>query len=135
MSWALACVDRAARLEQADLEHLARVVPLVHRRVDVQALVALEPDERRVQAAREDLGELRLADAGLPFEEHGPAELQAEEHGRRERALGDVAALPERRNDRVGGVEIRWFGHAASVRGHPPRAARAAGVSSWRARP
>jgi hypothetical protein len=35
----------AARLEQADLEHLARIVPLVDGGVDVEALVALEPDQ------------------------------------------------------------------------------------------
>ena len=42
----------AARLEQPDLEHLARVVPLVDGRVDVEALVALEPDQRRARATR-----------------------------------------------------------------------------------
>ena len=47
-------VGLAARLEQPDLEHLARVVPLVDRGVDVEPLVALEPDQpvRRAIAAR-----------------------------------------------------------------------------------
>ena len=56
-------VDLAARLEQPDLEHLARVVPLVDGGVDVQALVALEPDQPRAEGRREDLRELGLADA------------------------------------------------------------------------
>ena len=80
MSWAVACVGLAARLEQPDLEHLARVVPLVDRGVDVQALVALEPDEPRAEARREDLGELGLADAGLALEQQRPAELEGQEH-------------------------------------------------------
>ena len=88
-------IDLAARLEQPDLEHLARVVPLVHRRVDVEALVALEPDQPRAEARREDLRELRLADAGLALEQQRPAELEGQEHRRRERPVGDVAALAE----------------------------------------
>ena len=77
----------AARLEQPDLEHLARVVPLVDGRVDVQALVALEPDQPGAERRGEDLGELGLADAGLAFEEQRATELERQEDGRR-RASG-----------------------------------------------
>ena len=87
MSWAVAAVGLAAGLEQPDLEHLARVVPLVDGRVDVEALVALEPDEPRAEARREDLGELRLADAGLALEEQRTAELERQEDGRGERSV------------------------------------------------
>ena len=73
MSWAFAARRLAARLEQPDLEHLARVVPLVDRGVDVEALVALEPDQPRAEARREDLGELGLADARLALEEERAA--------------------------------------------------------------
>ena len=92
MSCAVALFCVAARFEQPDLEHLARVVPLVDRRVDVEALVALEADEPGTERRGEDLGELRLADAGLAFEEQRAAELEREEDGRRERAVGDVVA-------------------------------------------
>ena len=85
----------AARLQQPDLEHLARVVPLVDRGVDVEALVALEADEPGAEARGEDLGELRLADAGLALEEQRPAELQRQEDRRRERPVGDVVAAAE----------------------------------------
>ena len=85
----------AARLQQPDLEHLARVVPLVDRGVDVEALVALEPDEPRAERRGEDLGELGLADAGLALEQQRPAELERQEDRRRERAVGDVVALAE----------------------------------------
>ena len=80
----------AARLQQPDLEHLARVVPLVDGRVDVQPLVALEPDQLRAERRREDLGELGLADPGLALEQQRAAQLQREEDGRRERSVGDV---------------------------------------------
>ena len=41
-------------------------------------------------ARGEHLGDLGLADAGLAFEEQRPAELEREEHRRREAALRDV---------------------------------------------
>ena len=62
-------VDSAGHLEGAQVEHLARVVPLVDRRARVETLVALEPDERRVEDRREDLGDLGLADARFALEE------------------------------------------------------------------
>ena len=95
MSCAVALVGVAARLEQPDLEHLARVVPLVDRRVDVEALVALEADQPGPERRGEHLGELRLADAGLTLEQQRPSELEREEDGRRERAVGDVVAAAE----------------------------------------
>ena len=88
-------VGLAAGLEQPDLEHLARVVPLVDRRVDVQALVALEADEPRAEGRREDLGELGLADAGLALQEQRTPELEGQEHRGHERAVGDVVAAAE----------------------------------------
>ncbi len=76
MSWAVASVGRAARLQQPDLEHLARVVPLVDGGVDVEALVALEADQRRAERRGQDLGHLGLAHAGLALEEQRAAELR-----------------------------------------------------------
>ena len=105
MSWARGVLGLAPRLEQPDLQHLPRVVPLVDGGVDVQALVALEPDEPRVERGGEHLGELGLADPGLAFEEQRPLELEGEEDGRRERAVGDVVAAAEvlgQRFDRAG---------------------------------
>jgi hypothetical protein len=98
-------VGLAASLEQPNLEHLARVVPLVDRGVDVEALVALEADEPRPEGGREDLRELRLADAGLALEEQRPPQLEPEEDRRRDRAVGDVAAFAEGGGDRVGGCQ------------------------------
>ena len=47
----LAAVVHALRLGQADLDHLAGVVPLVDRRGDVEALVALQADQRPLRAS------------------------------------------------------------------------------------
>src|SRR5215203_1787070 len=63
----------------ADVEELARVVPLVDSLVDVYALVALQADERRLEDAGENLGDLGFADTRLAFEEQRPSELEGEE--------------------------------------------------------
>ena len=65
----LATVVDALCLRQANLDHLARIVPLVHSGGYVEAFIALEPDQRPVQRLGEDLGNLRLADARLAFEQ------------------------------------------------------------------
>ena len=98
-------IDLAARLQQPDLEHLAGVVPLIDRRVDVQPLVALEPDQPRPEAGGEHLRQLRFPDAGLALDKERPLELQREEHGRDERAVRDVVVGAERRLDRLDGVQ------------------------------
>ena len=64
----LASVD-VARLGQPDAQQLARVVPLVERLAGVDALVALQPVQRRVQHAGQRLGRLRLADARLALQQ------------------------------------------------------------------
>ena len=108
----------ATGLEQADLEHLPRVVPLVDRGVDVEALVALQPDEARPEAGGEHLRELGLADARLAFEQQRTAKLQRQEHGRRKRPVRDVVpsaevvldALDRLRADRPVRAIARGFG-------------------------
>ena len=62
-------IDPAARLEDAQLEQLPRIVPLVDRVADVQPLVALQADEIGPEGGRRGRGQRRLADAGFPFEE------------------------------------------------------------------
>ena len=122
----------AARLEQPDLEHLARVVPLVDRGVDVEALVALEPDERRPEAGRKDLGQLRLADAGLAFEQQRAPELERQEDRRRERAVRDVVALAEVVGQRLDGAGAGGPGVAV---GHRTGIYTPSGELTRRARP
>jgi hypothetical protein len=69
------------RFSHADRRHLALHVPLVHRARDVEAFVALQPDQLAPEPARERLGELGLADAGFAFEEQGDVPVRA--RGRR----------------------------------------------------
>ena len=75
---------------QPDLDHLARIIPLVHGRGRVEALVALQPDQRLAESRRQHLRDLGLAHAGLAFEEQRPLQLEREEHGGREPAVGDI---------------------------------------------
>ena len=85
-----------ALLRGADVQELARVVPLVDGVRDVEALVALEPNQARVESSRERLRGLGLADAGLTFEEHRLLEREPEEQRRREAAIGEVVRPAER---------------------------------------
>jgi hypothetical protein len=108
----------AARLEQPDLEHLARVVPLVHGGVDVEALVALQADQLRVEAGRKDLRQFGLSDPGLALEEQRSTELEREEDGGREGPVRDVVVRPELVLDRLDGAGARRSPVAVSHR--PP---------------
>ncbi len=85
-------VDHAFGLRQPDRHHLRGVVPLVDGRGDVQPLVALQPDQLAAERSGEHLGDLRLADPRLSFQQDGPTHLEGEEHDGRQRAVGDVIA-------------------------------------------
>ncbi len=91
----------AARFEQADLEDLPRVVPLVDRALEIEALVALEPDQRAIEHRGQHLGDLGLADAGLALEEERLAETQREEHRGGETAIRHVVRGPQPLRDFV----------------------------------
>ncbi len=57
----------------AEVQELARVVPLVERLGDVETLEALQTQELRSAPARQGLGHLGLAHAGLAFQEQRTA--------------------------------------------------------------
>ena len=78
-------IERVRALEQADLEDLPRIVPLVHGVADVEAFVALQPDQLRAEHGRQHLRDLGLADARLAFEEERPLKLEREKHRHRQR--------------------------------------------------
>ena len=110
-------VGLAARLEQPDLEHLARVVPLVDGGVDVEPLVALEADQPRAERRREDLGQLGLADArprprgaaGGPA--RAPGRRPSRATGRRcSRASGSRPGWPRSSGSRRGGLSRSVIG-------------------------
>jgi hypothetical protein len=110
--------ERLARgflgLGQPDLQHLPRVVPLVGGGVDVQPLVALQPDQLGIQPRRQHLGDLGLAGAGLAFEEQRALQLQRQEDRGGELAVGDVVLLGKQRG---GGVDRGRQGSCGDVSG------------------
>jgi hypothetical protein len=85
------------------VEELARVVPVVHGLRGVDALVALEADQLTTRPPAEDLGDLRLADAGLSLEQQRPPQRQREEDRRREPLVGQVPVPAEGVGDLRGG--------------------------------
>ncbi len=98
-------------LRGADVEELARVVPLVDRVRDVEPFVALEANQARAKGFRERLPRLGLPDAGLALEQDRLLEREREEERRREPAVGQVVGLAERLRELVDRVE----GHSRSV--------------------
>src|SRR5881398_3018230 len=93
MSRVAACF--ASPLEQADLEHLAGIVPLVHGGVDVEALVALQPDQLRLEHGGEGPSYFRLPDSRLAFEQQRALEGQREIECRRQVPISNVALRGE----------------------------------------
>jgi hypothetical protein len=119
---------RRPGLGRADRQQLALVVPVVDRVVQVDALVALQPDQARTGGGRERPRDLGLADAGLALEQERLLERGREEHGRGEPGVGQVAIAGERLRDVVGRLEAhggdgrRRLGRPAL--GGPPRRRR-----------
>src|SRR5207302_1846292 len=106
----LGAVDLATGLQQADLEHLAGIVPLVDRGVDVQPLVALEANQTRAEGRGEDLCQFRLADAGLALEQQRPAKLESQEDGCREGPIADVVVASKVPLELLDGARARCVG-------------------------
>ncbi len=85
----------AVALLEADVQELARVVPLVERGRGVEAFVALQPDQVRPEQPSEHLGDLGLAHARVPLDEQRLAQLQREMQGGRDGRIGHVRFLVE----------------------------------------
>ena len=91
----LVLVDlRSARLDRAQVQQLARVVPLVHGLGRVDPLVALEAHELGAGPIGKHLRDLGLADARLTLEQQRPPEPQREEDRRRQPFVGQIVVLP-----------------------------------------
>ena len=104
-------IHRALRLGQPDLDHLPRVVPLVHRGGGVQAFVALQAHQRAPERDGEHLGDFGLADAGLALEEQGTAKLQRQKDAGGEPSIAEIVVLREQREHAVDGIRERGGGH------------------------
>ncbi len=116
-------VQLARGLEDAQLDELPGVIPLVDRVRDVEPLVALQPDEVGLERRGHCAGQRGLPDAGLAFEEERPSEPEREEHGHGEAVVGDVVLRGQpllQVLDRAaeGGVHA-WCGSIARTTGRP----------------
>ena len=90
---------------------------------DVDALVALEPDQAGAEHVGERLRDLGLADAGLALEQQRLAERERDVQHGREPAIGEVGALAEGGGellDRRGLNGAHPAQHRAVERGDPP---------------
>ena len=114
---------RVARVGEPDAEQLARVVPLVERLGGVDPLVALQPDQRRVEHGRERPGRLGLADARLALEQQRLRQAQAEEHRRRQALVDEVV---DRRQPLGQRLDVGHAGRSSSVAHAAARASRTA---------
>ena len=81
---------RAARVGEPDAQELARVVPLVQRLCRVDAVVALEADQRRVEHGRQRLAGLGLPNTRLALEQQRLRQPEAQVHRRREPLVDEV---------------------------------------------
>ena len=88
-------------LGQPDAQQLPRVVPLVQRLAGVDALVALQSHERRVEHRGQRLGRLGLADPRFALEQQRLRQPHRAEHRRRETEVGQVGVLVELPAERV----------------------------------
>src|SRR5207302_11108707 len=116
------------------------VVPLVDGMCEVDALVALQPDQSSAQDLGHHLGRLGLPHAGLALDEQWLLQLEREEDRGRQSSIAYVAPLAQALLDgldRCGrpgfhGVKVTT-GKVARRPGPPRRATRLAGSPAWSA--
>jgi hypothetical protein len=122
------------RLGGANRDHLGRVVPLIDRIGDIEALVALQADQPAPERGRQDFGDLGLADAGFALEEDWPTHLERQEQDSRQRPVGEVVGVSQElqrvvdgRRNRAGFYNLVHAGyllrHGRACPGHPRFAA------------
>jgi hypothetical protein len=72
--------QRAGGFEDAKLEELPRIVPLIRGLTEVEPFVALQSDQIGPECCGDGRCERGLADAGFPFEEQRTLQPQGQEH-------------------------------------------------------
>jgi hypothetical protein len=83
-------------LHSPHVQQLRGVVPFVQRLALLQPVVALQAQQLALQRLRQRLGQLGLAHAGLAFQQQGALQLERQEHGRGQAAVGKVAHALQR---------------------------------------
>src|SRR5438093_3260382 len=87
------------------------MVPFVQSRGRVEAFVALEAEQFRVEGGRQGAGDLRLAASGFSFDEQGLAHADREVDGHANRRIGNVLLSCESLEDGVNAVDARFLRH------------------------
>ena len=82
-------------LREPGAQDLSGIVPLVERGVDVETLVALQPNELGVQQECQHFREFGLAAAGISLDKKRLAQLPAQEDCRGDCRIGDVTVALE----------------------------------------
>ena len=95
--------DLAGRLGGAQGEQLAGVVPFVDGLGDVDALVALQPDQLTTGPRCEDAGYLGLAHPCIALEQQRPVQHQGQEDRGGQPLVGEVAMVSQRVGDVLDG--------------------------------
>ena len=83
------------RVENAQFEQLARVVPLVQRVADVEPFVALQANQIGAERGGHRGGQRGLADAGLALEEQRPLQAEREKQRNGKAAVRHVVLVGE----------------------------------------
>src|SRR5437867_7107615 len=99
-----------ALAQELRVEELLGVLPLVERLALVEPLVALETNEPAARDLRQRLGELGLADARRPLDEHRTPHARGQVDDGGDPAARDITRIPETLLDVLHGLE-----HAGSL--------------------
>ena len=99
----------AFTLGEAYFEDLPRVIPVIDRGRDVEAFIALKPDQLPVERGCESLRDLGLAHTGLALDEQGLPQAKRKKQRDREGAIGDIALAVERACHLFDGAHGRRF--------------------------
>ena len=124
----------AVALLKADVQELARVVPLVEGGRGVEAFVALQPDQVRPEQAGEHLGDLGLPHARMTLDEQRLAQLQREMQRGRDGRIGHVRFLVELLEQLRDAIQEPPRGGGVKSRERPRRQTGERGGSGWNRR-
>lgn len=81
---------------QTDLQHLAAIVPLVDRVMDVQPLVTLQAQQRPVERGGQHFSDLGFADARLTFQQQRASQLERQKDRGRQPAVAHIVVARQR---------------------------------------
>ena len=111
-------ITLAFSFRETNGDHLGAVVPLVNRRGNVEALVALQPDQTASKRRGQHFRNFGLADPRLTLDKHRPAHAQCKVKHRRQRTVGDVVGLGQQIEGGIDRIRKGLVGHAGILSYH-----------------